>query len=184
QAEGAGTGLGLPIVYGIVSKHGGAVTLNSRPGRGTRVTIELPTTDEPVVPQTTPGNPGPASRAPGAVVLVVEDSDMVRDLVARTLREEGHTVLTAEDGQRAVEVLEQHPEIQLAILDVVMPKLTGPQVCDIIHARYPRVKVLFTSGYSAETLPPRYLENHGVYLLRKPYPPDQLVATVRRVLDE
>ena len=177
---GKGTGLGLSVVYGIVKQHGGEISLTSEPGRGTCVTMELPVSDEPAaVEESTVPAAGPAS---GETILVAEDDDLVRELVCSMLSHAGYTVLEAEDGERAVEQLAAHPEIAAAVLDVVMPRMNGVEVCEVILARYPHVRVLFSGGYSSDTLPQSYLEQRTLRILRKPYQAPQLLAAVRSLL--
>ncbi len=181
KAVGSGTGLGLSVVYGIVRQHGGDVSLRSRPGQGTTVAVELPLSDEPL--RAEPAEAPASGEAHGETILVAEDDQLVRELVCRMLENAGYQVLEAEDGGQALRTLEEHPEVALALLDVVMPRMNGVEACDRILKDHPRVRVLFTSGYSTDTLAPGYVEEHGLSVLRKPYQAPELLRAVRGVLD-
>jgi DNA-binding response OmpR family regulator len=131
--------------------------------------------------QTEP-EPGPAAGQPPATILLVEDDPMIRTLVAKTLEQQGYTVLSADDGWQAVQVARKHDgRIDLLLTDVVMPELGGAELALAVGELYPEIKVLFMSGYSRsqvadEGVPP------GAALLEKPFTPDGVSAKVRAVL--
>jgi PAS domain S-box-containing protein len=177
---GEGSGLGLSTVYGIVSQLGGELTLDSSPGAGTRVTILLPASGRPA--ETPPEPARRADRGGGETVLVAEDEEGVRALLEATLSAAGYRVLTAGDGEQALELALAAPEpIDLLVADVAMPKLDGPELAHRLRVERPGVRVLYLSGY-----PERAVVRHGVLgrepFLQKPFTPDALREKVTEVL--
>jgi len=182
KAPGRGTGLGLSTVYGVVCQHGGAVFARSAPGAGSTFHVCLPASESPA----TTGSPaGNETLLCGIeTILLAEDDEIVRELAAEVLTRAGYTVLSAADGQEAVEVYEAHgDEIDLALLDVVMPGLGGPQVLDRLRAKSPLLPALFSTGYSKETANPRFTLAAGVRMIQKPYRLQALLTAVREILD-
>ncbi len=176
KARGQGTGLGLSTVYGIVTQHGGRVELESEPGRGATVRIELPLAPHDG-PQTAEVVAPPRATARKGAVLVVEDDPAVRRAAARVLREEGFEVVEAADGAEALERAEERRGQLLAVVtDVVMPVLGGRELVARLQRDHPGVPVLVSSGY------PSTVDGVGVRLLPKPYAPAQLCAALREVL--
>jgi PAS domain S-box-containing protein len=182
KEPGKGTGLGLAMVHGIVKQHGGAVDLASAVGIGSTFTISLPAClDAAEV------NAGaPAAKGPGGTetLLVVEDTAAVLNVTVTLLRRQGYTVLSAESGGAALELLERHHgAIDLLLTDVVMPDMNGKELAASVGARFPAVKVLFMSGHD-----PTVVANHGVLderaaLLAKPFTRQELASRIRRLLD-
>ncbi len=179
-------GLGLPTVYGIVRQTGGAVTLTSAPGEGTRVEIVLPSYSEdssqPPASLVT-GLPETRERAGPAVVLVVEDEASVLRLVRRVLESEGMVVLSAQGAEEALLLSSQHGGvIDLLLTDVVMPGLNGLELAQRVMAERPQMHVLFMSGYADNAVVQRDVIDAGRPFLQKPFAPDRLLARVRAVL--
>jgi two-component system, cell cycle sensor histidine kinase and response regulator CckA len=144
----AGRGLGLPVVLGIVRQHGGAVTVETDPGRGSIFRIFLPVSDQQVLRQ-----PEQAAQSPeigeGGTVLLVEDEPMVRKIGAAVLRSLGFAVLAAQDGVEAVEVFRQHmAEVRFVICDLTMPRMNGWETLAALRRLAPAVPVILASGYN------------------------------------
>lgn len=182
KPKGQGTGLGLSTVYGIVRQSNGVIWAQSEPGKGTQFEILLPSTEE----QETPVQKLSASRTwlEGAgTILLVEDEEMVRSLTRTTLTVAGYTVVEASNGVEALERLEQSPRpFDLLLTDVVMPRMDGRSLAQRVQTAYPRLKVLFMSGYTADDILNSYISERRVPLLRKPFTPDELRAKVREIL--
>jgi PAS domain S-box-containing protein len=181
KPPGEGTGLGLAVCYGIVSQHGGRITLDSRPGGGTAVTVALPVA--PALPAA--AAPAAAAPAPGGRehVLLVEDDAAVRSLAARVLRRRGYTVLEAHSGIEALGLTQEIlAPVRLLVTDVVMPHLSGPALAALLVARSPGLRVLYMSGYSDIDLAAEQAAHPGL-LLPKPFTPDALARAVRQALD-
>jgi len=183
KAPGRGTGLGLSIVYGIVKQHGGYITIDSSCGAGTTFSIYLPLTvaDRQKAAERTSSEP---PRGGKETILVVEDDAMVRHLVDSVLQSFGYQVLLAESGEQAIELFEANwHSIDLALLDVIMPRMNGKQVCEVLRERCPRLKVLFLTGYTADLIQDKGILVDGIDLLLKPAQPDELAKKVREMLD-
>jgi two-component system cell cycle sensor histidine kinase/response regulator CckA len=152
KSRGRGTGLGLASVHGIALQSGGCATIESTPGRGTTVTIELPFADAPAAATPAESQPAVAARS-GGTILVAEDDDSTRSVVNRVLQRAGYQVLLAPDGVQALRIVEsQASAIDLLLTDVIMPGLTGPQLSARAHEHVPHLPVLFMSGYPADAL--------------------------------
>ncbi|MGE3888803.1 MAG: ATP-binding protein [Vicinamibacterales bacterium] len=184
KEAGKGTGLGLATAYGIVRQHSGWIAVESEPGQGTTFTVYLPAlarrTGRPVKPAAT------ADRPTGTeTVLVVEDEPSVRLLTARVLQHSGYIVLTAPSGAAALDVWREHAsDIALVVTDMVMPEgVTGPELARRLRAIRPDLKMIFTSGYTAEVLEGNHMLDASVHFLQKPFHPDELARSVRRCLD-
>ncbi|MCB1150172.1 response regulator, partial [bacterium] len=177
-----GTGLGLATSHGIVRQCGGDLHLDSRPGLGTTATVYLPLTDE-LIDQPSPAR-APARCGCGETILLVEDEPSVALLAERVLQQAGYTVVTAGNGQRALEqVLALELEFDLLLTDVIMPAMGGPELAERLRAIRPDLKVLFCSGYTDDALTQRGVLQGGVDLLRKPYGVEELKRRVREALD-
>jgi two-component system cell cycle sensor histidine kinase/response regulator CckA len=179
-------GLGLPTVYGIVRQTGGAVTLDSTPGEGTRVEIVLPQyveeQPEPLVSLVT-SLPVASERVGPAVVLVVEDEASVLRLVRRVLEADSMVVLSAQDAEEALLLTSQHGGvIDLLLTDVVMPGLNGLELAQRVMPERPLMRVLFMSGYADHAVVQRDIIDAGRPFLQKPFAPDRLLARVKDVL--
>ncbi len=183
KGSGQGSGLGLSMVFGFVKQTGGHVRIYSEPGEGTAVKLYLPRAR-----RATPAEPAPrrtAARAGGdEAVLVVEDDTLVRDHLVGQLHALGYTVMDAADGPQALAWLDTDARVDLLFTDVVMPGgLNGRELAREARARRPGLKVLFTSGYTENTIIHQGRLDPDVTLLSKPYRRDQLAAKLRAVLD-
>lgn len=183
KAAGKGTGLGLAMVFGIVKQSGGYITVESEVGRGTAFHIHLRRVNEPAdLPLVFPDLGAPPRGI--ETVLVVEDDAAVRDLVARTLRGLGYTVLVATRSEEALPWMTEraHP-VHLLLADTMLPGMGGKELADRAIAVLPGLPVLFMSGYAAPMLTRNGILAPGVQLLVKPFSPAALAWRVREILD-
>jgi CheY-like chemotaxis protein len=169
-------------VYGIVKQSGGYLDLESSPGAGSTFTIYLPRLEGIVEPPKAKV-PITASFWGEETVLLVEDEDMLRGLLAKFLRLHGYTVLEASHGGEALLTCEQYPRpIHLMVTDVVMPQMSGRELADRLTPLRPEMKVLYMSGYTEETLVQHGVADLSVAFLQKPFRPIELARRVHAVL--
>jgi PAS domain S-box-containing protein len=180
---GKGTGLGLAIAYGIVKQHRGFINVYSEPGKGTTFRLYFPLTG--IVPQDERKTAPLPARGKGETILVVEDSEHIRDLLRELLSECGYRVIEAADGEEGVERFrEKCDEVDLVLMDVIMPRKNGKEAFDEIRAIDPEVKTLFMSGYTADVISRKGIDAAGLDLVTKPVTPGALLAKIREVLDK
>jgi signal transduction histidine kinase len=177
KEAGKGTGLGLATVYGVVRQSGGFIWVESSPGNGARFEIYLPrvTEKEEAISYE---RASARSKGGSETVLVVEDEDEVRSLASEFLRSAGYSVLTAKDGVEALEISERLGDaIQLLLTDVVMPKMRGTELAQELKARFPRLRVVYMSGYlEQDPCSGEILEK--AIVLQKPFSRDSLVREI------
>ena len=190
---GKGTGLGLAVVHGIVAQAGGFIDVDTSPGSGTTFKIQVPLVSDTADVQAVADPPTPSRGAMSAwshdeprreTVLIVEDSESVRELIDAALRPQGFTVLLANDGHEALRVLERHEgHVDLLISDLQMPGVNGPHVARTARTRYPHLKALYISGQLDDgRMSTEEVGDHHAFL-RKPFSLTTLNQTVRKLLD-
>jgi PAS domain S-box-containing protein len=182
KPDGLGTGLGLSVVHDIIKQHRGAIRVNSEPGQGSRFYVYLPAGAAGEPPSTTTQ---PAKIIGGTeTLLLVEDSQPVRDLARLILRGVGYNVIEAGDGPEALRVFAaRHAEIALVIMNVVMPRMGGQQTMLEMRKLAPDVRLVFTSGYGYHGIHTKFVYDQGLPFIPKPYSTDVLCDRVRTLLD-
>ena len=187
---GAGTGLGLSTVYGIVKQPGGFVLVDSEVGPGATFSIYLPRHEGEEATGTTVARDEatlPKDLTGAGTVLLVEDEDPVRLFSTRALRNKGYEVIEAESAERALEILHDTAQrVDLVITDVVMPKMDGPTLIKQVRELYPdrKLKVIFISGYAEDNFRQRLGDDVDIHFLPKPFSLKQLAGKVKEVMAE
>jgi PAS domain S-box-containing protein len=183
KGTGKGTGLGLATVYGIVKQSAGHILVYSEPGHGTTFKIYLPSAEHKIGigSGTEVETVRPKRRA--ATILLVEDDEIMRSLTRQLLQEHGYTVVEADDGKSALEWAESHPDpFDLLLTDVVMRRMSGPELVERLHPSRPDLKVVYMSGYTGELIAEREMVKRGITLLEKPFTRTALLNTIHATL--
>jgi two-component system cell cycle sensor histidine kinase/response regulator CckA len=182
KEQGKGTGLGLSTVYGIVRQSQGFVNVRSAPGAGTTFDVYLPREVAPPVPRAV-GRPGAVQPAAGEVVLVVEDEEQVRSLVVSQLLGQGFAVLSAADGREALRIAEQRRErIDVLLSDVVMPRMSGPELARLLARTHPETAIVYMSGYAEEAVLTPGIRGGAASFIAKPFEVGELRAVLQRAV--
>ena len=183
KSVGAGTGLGLAMVHGIVKQHGGHITCTSEPGHGTTFSVYLPaliSDDEEAQARVTELPPGGSE-----MILLVDDEEHIRDVGSRILTKAGYKVIEASNGEEALNIYqERRDEISLVLLDWVMPKMGGKQCLEGLLSMNPSVKVVMASGVSANGFAKEEPLRGAKGFVNKPFGIRQMLSVLREVLDE
>jgi signal transduction histidine kinase len=182
KEPGKGTGLGLATVHGIVTRGGGSVNVYSEVGHGTSFEVYFPRAD---VGEAVVDVPVPVARprAGSETVLVVEDSDGLRELAKRMLERRGHKVLVAANADEALRLFEGNGSIDVLLTDVVMPGASGPELTKQLVGLRPGLKVIYMSGYTEEAIVQHGVLEPGIAFLHKPFTSETLGRKIREVLD-
>jgi CheY-like chemotaxis protein len=177
---GHGTGLGLATVYGIIRNHGGAISVTSALNQGTSFTLFLPASDKKFSPETET----PQAVARGSeTLLLVDDEPMIIEVGRQILAALGYNVLTASSGEEALEIFGRgHDRIDLLIIDMIMPQMSGGELFDKLKKIKPTVKVLLASGYSIEGEAREILERGCGGFIQKPFTMSELSVKLRKML--
>lgn len=183
KAVGEGTGLGLSTVYGIVKQTGGFIFAESEVGKGTTFTVFLPRyypTEKELEPEEESIEDKPSDLSGKGTILLVEDEEAVRTFAVRALQSRGYTVLEADSGLSALDLLEEEDQvIDLVVSDVVMPEMDGPTMLREIRKQNKDVKVIFISGYAEDAFEKNLAEGEEFAFLPKPFSLKQLAAAVK-----
>ncbi len=182
-----GYGLGLSVVYGVVEAHGGAIRVDSERGRGTRIDVYLPAFESPdTAPREQPRKPTARNGAEqrNETILIVDDELFMQNLLRDLLEAEGHTVLSADTGERSIEVFDQHgPVISLVVMDLLMPGMGGAAAIKCLRERAPELPCIISSGYGTDTVEPALQQDLRIRFVPKPYRAMDMVSAVRDLLD-
>ena len=180
KAMGRGTGLGLAMVYGIIKGHEGMIHVTSEPGRGTTFDIHLPASDKTIVKDKTAA----VELLTGTeTILLVDDEQIVLDVTRELMASLGYQVYVAGSGQEAIAVcMEKQKEIDMVILDMIMPGISGGETFDRLREVNPEIRVLLSSGYSIEGQAQQILDRGCNGFLQKPFQLDRLSRKVRQIL--
>ncbi len=183
KEAGKGTGLGLATVYGIVKQSAGHILVYSEPGHGTTFKIYLPSAEHKIGLGTKPEAENVGPKRQGATILLVEDDEVMRGLTRKVLEERGYTVVEANDGESALESVQSYPgQIDLLLTDVVMRRVSGPELVERLGSSHPALKVVYMSGYTGELIAEREVLKRGVTLLEKPFTRTALLNTIHTAL--
>jgi len=183
KGPGRGTGLGLATAYGIVRQSGGAIGMFSELGTGTTARIYLPLVEDQTAAASERAQAHPELDGV-ETILLVEDEARVRKLIVDVLTGRGYRVMEATRGEEAIRLCKQHRgKIDLAVVDVVMPEMSGPGVVKQIALVCPDARVLYISGYTDEAIVHHGIPQSGAAFLQKPFMPNALARKVREVLD-
>ena len=182
KPEGQGTGLGLAVVFSIVNQHRGFIKVDSNLGRGTTFTIYLPVANGQ---KETDGNTGDIEVMGGTeTILIAEDNEQVRNLANLILTTAGYNIIEAVDGAEGVSLFRQlSPEIDLVIMDVVMPGMGGREAARLMKDHQPDARIVFTTGYAPDSVHTRFIDEETLPLISKPYGTRLLRQQVRMLLD-
>ncbi|MBC8072504.1 MAG: response regulator [Deltaproteobacteria bacterium] len=184
KAPGKGTGLGLATVFGVVRQSGGAISVESEPGRGTTFRVYFPTADPALVAANSSPLESDPVRGGTETILLCEDEESVRVLACTILRKYGYDVLAAQGPGDAILVCEQHPStIDLLLTDVVMPRLSGRVLAERLLELRPSLRVMYMSGYMDDEVVRRAAIEATHTFLQKPITPEALARKVRESLD-
>jgi two-component system cell cycle sensor histidine kinase/response regulator CckA len=184
KEHGKGTGLGLSTVYGIVKQSGGYIWVYSEIGKGTTFKIYLPAVGENIS-ESQRTELRSRSAWGCETILVVEDNESVRKFVRSVLEPKGYDLLEADGSEDAAKLIEKHSgPIHLLLTDVVMPRLSGPELAARLAPHHPESKVLYMSGYTDNAIVHHGVLDPGTHFLQKPFVPEALMQKIREVLDE
>ncbi|MFZ4858251.1 MAG: ATP-binding protein [Desulfuromonadaceae bacterium] len=185
KEKGKGTGLGLSIIHGIIAQHKGFIDCSSQPGVGTTFSLYLPLCEDTIVANAPVAETEENSLCGTETILLAEDDEMLIEMTTNYLESSGYRVFQAFSGAEAVEIFKKHrDEIDLVILDAIMPKMTGKQAWEEIRELRPGIKACFISGYTNEIMGGKIAVDFSLPFISKPVMPATLMKRVREILDE
>ena len=180
---GKGTGLGLATVYAVMERHNGLIQVESTPSKGTCFSVYLPPSEGKCI--TEDATLAVRNGKGEGTILLAEDDPLVRDLAVRILESAGYRVIVAEDGKEAeTKFFDRCDDIDMAVLDVMMPRRTGRQVYETIRQSHPDMPVLFSSGHSFDNFDADFETSRATRFLPKPYRPGELVSLIQEMFAE
>lgn len=183
KKNGAGTGLGLSTVYGIVKQHKGEITFSSKKHQGTQFDVYFPITDLPIEKLVHEETPSLTKVEKDKTLLIVEDEEAVRNIIINGLSIMGYKILAARDGSEALKISRNFKDtIHLMLTDVIMPGMSGKELQDIILQERPDIKVLFMSGYAENIITSQGIVEKGVNFIPKPFTVKNLILKIKGVL--
>jgi two-component system, cell cycle sensor histidine kinase and response regulator CckA len=183
KEPGKGTGLGLATVFGVVKQSGGTICVHSELGQGTTFTVLLPCADRGTLAPVSVRPPSNQTLHGSETILLVEDDERVRQLAHTILRKHGYDVMQARSGGDALILCEQHPApIHLLLTDMVMPRMSGPQLAERLLALRPDMKVLYMSGYTNDQALRDGIAHSRLAFIQKPITPEALGRKIRQTL--
>ena len=183
KTEERGTGLGLSTCYGIIKQAGGAVRASSEPGKGTTVSVFLPRAEGDELDEARQDETKQLLDG-SETVLVVEDEDSLRKMVRHILIRRGYNVLESANGEEALRTIEKHQgEVQLLLTDLIMPRMGGKELSELLKTKYPKLQVLYMSGYTGDSPPLVGDFEPGRSFIQKPFRSAQLLQRIRQILD-
>lgn len=179
---GRGTGLGLASAYGIIRNHGGYITVDSEKGKGTSVAIYLPASKREIRCMTRL----PEGRVKGqGTIMLIDDEQLIVDVGSQLLERLGYTAITACGGKQALDLFREHmQDIDLVILDMIMPGMSGSQTFDELKKLKPDIKVILSSGYSLDGEASQIIQRGCSAFIQKPYTMDKLSQQLHAVLNQ
>jgi len=181
---GKGTGMGLAAVYGTLQNHDGTITVESEIDKGSTFTLYLPYSDE-AMPQETEKEIFSGPKLESAHILLVDDEPMLRNVASRMIKSQGFTVVTCDDGLEALDYLDSNDHsIDLVILDLVMPGLSGAETFHHIKKRHPNLNVLISSGYSIEGEAQELIEQGARGFIQKPFGAEELFQKIHEIVSK
>jgi CheY-like chemotaxis protein len=183
KSPGSGSGLGLATVHAIAEQSGGGAYIESALGEGTTVSVLLPLcSDEPAKTETRPRASG--SLEGGETILIAEDEDAIRKILCNEFEQHGYHVISARDGAEAAKIARSYEStIDLAITDIVMPRLSGPEFVKQLQEIRPGTKVIFMSGYAQDRSVTGATVSEDAEIIDKPFSPEVLLSSARKLLD-
>jgi two-component system, cell cycle sensor histidine kinase and response regulator CckA len=185
KEKGKGTGLGLSMIHGIIAQHNGFIRCSSELGKGTTFSIYIPLCKNKELSAASESATEPPSVRGSETILLAEDDSMLMEVTASHLEASGYKVLQARNGVEAVEIFRLHgAEVDLVLLDAIMPKMTGKQAWNEISTLRPGVKACFISGYANEIMSGKLAIDFRIPFISKPVMPEALLKKVREILDD
>jgi len=183
KERGRGTGLGLAMVYGFAKQSGGAARIYSEPGQGTTVSLYLPLASDSASPKRVVFT-APEKHLRPLKIMVVDDEEDLLEVAAEFLTDMKHSVISARSGRDAIALLQSNPDVEVVITDVIMPGgMNGVELSRELQSLNPRLKIIFTSGFSADSLTVKHGRVPEGPMLQKPYQRADLLRALQQSME-